>query len=104
MDLYTAVVLALSTGARSGELLSIRWTDVDLERGIITLHETKNGERRALQLRGHALELMRKRAKVRRIDTDLVFPSKVDPQLPINLRQPWEMALQRAAAGHLPSW
>jgi integrase len=96
LDLYPAVVLALSTGARSGELLSIRWKDVDLQRGIITLHETKNGERRSLPLRGHALNLMLERAKVRRIDTDLVFPSNVDPLRPINLRQPWETALQRA--------
>ena len=95
-DLYPAVVLALSTGARRMEIMALHWHQVDLQRGIITLHETKNGERRILPLAGHALELMRDRAKVRRIDTDLVFPSPQKPQNPIDLRAPWEAALARA--------
>src|SRR5262249_10456112 len=33
--LYTVVVLALSTGARRGELLSLHWSDVDLKRGVL---------------------------------------------------------------------
>jgi len=36
--LHTVVVLALATGARRGELLSLRWPDVDLERGTLTFH------------------------------------------------------------------
>lgn len=43
--LYPVVVLALSTGARKMEVLSLKWQDVDFERGVIVLHETKNGER-----------------------------------------------------------
>lgn len=73
-SLYAIVVLALSTGARKMELLSLTWKDVDLKRGTITLHETKNGERRSLPLTGMALDLIRQHAKVRRIDTTLVFP------------------------------
>jgi site-specific recombinase XerD len=34
-------------------------------------------------------------ARIRRIDTDLIFPGK-NPQQPIDLRKPWETALQRA--------
>lgn len=57
--LYMVVVLALSTGARRMELLGLHWKDVDLQRGVIILHETKNGERRVLTLSGHALKLMK---------------------------------------------
>src|SRR6266567_8267633 len=32
--LYTVVVLALSTGGRKNELLSLQWKDVDFKRGI----------------------------------------------------------------------
>jgi integrase len=39
----TIVVVALSTGARRGELLNLRWSDVDLKRGTLTFRETKNG-------------------------------------------------------------
>ena len=58
-QLYTIVVLALSTGARQGELLSLRWKDVDLKRGLIILEDTKNNDRRAIPLQGHALELIK---------------------------------------------
>jgi integrase len=94
-DLYPSVVLALSTGARQAEIMGLRWAQVDFARRAALLEETKNGERRVLPLTGHALELLRSRAKVRRIDTDLVFPG-ADPSKPVDLRSPWEAALKRA--------
>jgi integrase len=54
--LYTIVVLALATGARKMEVLTLTWRDVDLKRVLVTVHETKNGERRALPLTGHAFD------------------------------------------------
>ena len=96
-DLYLAVVLALSTGARRTEIMSLRWKQVDLKRGFITLEDTKNGERRALPLTGHALALVQDRAKIRRLDTDLLFPSRrVGAQRFINLRAPFDQAVKRA--------
>jgi len=74
-DLHTLVVCALCTGARAGELLGLTWRDVDFERKRAILNRTKNDERRALSLTGPALELLRERSKVRRIDSDLVFPA-----------------------------
>ena len=71
--LYPLVVLAVSTGARRGELLGLHWRDIDWSRGVAVLHETKNRERRAVPVRGHALELLRDMAKVRRMDTDFIF-------------------------------
>ena len=74
--LYVVVLLALSTGMRQGEILGLRWPDVDLSRGWILLHETKSGDRRGVPLRGAARESLEKWAKVRRLDTDKVFPLK----------------------------
>ncbi len=93
--LYLIVVLALSTGARKMEILSLTWSDVDLDRGVITLHETKNGERRILPLTGHAHHLMSDYAKLRHLHTKLVFPG-ANPKKPIDIRSPWETALKRA--------
>jgi integrase len=93
--LYMVVVLALSTGARRMELLGLHWKDVDLQRGVIILHETKNGERRVLTLSGHALELMKQHEKARNLNCDLVFPGK-NPKNPIDVRSTWETALKRA--------
>jgi integrase len=94
-DLYAAVVLALSTGARKMEIMGLRWPQVDLSRGVITLEETKNGERRVLPLAGAALLIMRERKKVRHIATDLVFPGH-NIHKPTDLRAPWEAALKAA--------
>jgi integrase len=94
--LYPVVVLALSTGMRQGEIMGLKWDDVDLHQGRITLHETKNGERRVVPLVGKALELLKEHGKVRRIDTPLVFPGRVKANKPIDLRAPWVAALKEA--------
>jgi integrase len=96
-DLHALVVCALCTGARAGELLGLTWRDVDLERYRATLHRTKNDERRALSLAGPALALLRERSKVRRIDTDRVFPHPTAKGRPFDYAKPFTAAL--AAAG-----
>ena len=98
--LYPVVVLALSTGMRQGEVMGLTWDDIDLNRGRAILHETKNGDRRAVHLSGHALEQVKELAKVRRLDTKMLFPERAragqKPQKPIDLRAPWEKALEKA--------
>lgn len=92
--LYPLVVVAISTGVRQGELLSLRWPDVDLEREVAVAHDTKNRERRALPLSGLALDLLRDLGKLRRLDTDLVFANnKGKATFP---RNAWESALKAA--------
>lgn len=93
--LYAVVLLALSTGARKMEILNLRWKDVDLNKGTAILHETKNGERRALPLSGPALDELRALSKVRRIDTTLIFPGR-NPKTPFEIRKPWIEVLQKA--------
>ncbi|MBF0359270.1 MAG: site-specific integrase, partial [Magnetococcales bacterium] len=92
--LYPIVVLALSTGGRKSEITGISWGDVDLRRGMVTLHDTKNGDRRSLTLASHALMVIKKLSKVRRIDTELLFPSDRYPSKPINFRHAWNKALE----------
>jgi integrase len=94
--LYTIVVLALSTGMRSGEIVSLTWPDIDLARGLITLQETKNGERRAVPLAHLALDLIKALGKVRRLDTNLLFPSPTKPKQPVEFRSAWHTALKHA--------
>jgi integrase len=42
--------MALTTGARKGELIGLRWVDVDLQRAEATVARTKNGDPRVLPL------------------------------------------------------
>jgi integrase len=93
--LYTVVVLALSTGARKGELLHLTWADVDLKRGMLTFRKTKNGETRAVPLTGYALDGLAQHAKIRRRDISLVFPNNTGTR-PLGIRDAFEGAVKRA--------
>lgn len=63
-DLTVFIELALGSGARAGELVNLRWADVDLEEGVAVLHQTKSGKRRAIPIRGRALAMLRSKARV----------------------------------------
>jgi integrase len=95
-DLYLAVLLSLTTGGRQGEVMSLRWEQIDFRRQVITLHETKNGERRSLPLVGEAFSLLKERSAVRNIKDDRIFPAteKAKKSEYIDLRRPWEAALK----------
>ena len=93
--LYPLVVLALATGMRQGEILALTWDRVDLHRGWITLDNTKNRERRGVPLNGYALAAMREYAKVRRLDSDVVFCA-TQGDGPVYLRTAWTPAVTAA--------
>jgi integrase len=93
--LYPLVVLALATGCRKRELLTLTWGDIDLRRERLLLRVTKNGEHRGIPLAPIALGVLRTLAKVRRLDTPLLFPRR-DGRQPVDLRYAWSQALQAA--------
>jgi len=57
--LHSLVVLAIETGMRFGELVSITWNNVDLAARTIHLPDTKNGHARTVPLSKRALEAIR---------------------------------------------
>jgi integrase len=73
--LYLIVLFAITTGMRRGELLGLRWQDIDLERRIAVLHNTKNGDRRSVPIVPEVADLLREHGKVRKIGNDQVFVS-----------------------------
>lgn len=93
--LHLIVVLALSTGARRGEILGLRWRDVDLQRGRLVFRETKNGECRVAPLRGTARDALRTLGEVRHNDSDWVFPS-LDGTRPRDIQTAWAKAVRAA--------
>ncbi len=97
-DLYLAVVLSLTTGARQSEIMSLRWPQIDFTRRVITLKqgETKNEDARALPLSGEAFTMLQARGKVRSLNDDRVFPPISSKAEVRNLRESWERALKAA--------
>lgn len=69
------VRIALETGMRSSEIVTLRRMQVDLKRRIVRLLETKNTSPRTVPLSTVATELFREALNhpVRPIDTDLIF-------------------------------
>ena len=81
--LHVFVLMALTTGARRGELLRLRWKDVDVDRGEAELEETKNGDRRILVLLPQVIaELARFAPKDAARSEALVFRSRLRPSQP----------------------
>lgn len=89
------VTLAVSTGMRQGEILSLRWRDINLSEKYLILLETKNNEPRRVYIHGQVLEQFKSYSQVRRIDTDLVFPAP-EANRPIDIRSAWESARKKA--------
>jgi integrase len=56
--LRAPMAFAACTGVRRGEMLSLRWMDVDLEHRRLYLRETKNGNLRVLPLSEAALSVL----------------------------------------------
>lgn len=95
--LHPIVVLALSTGMRRGEILGLRWRDVDFDSQRIVIQETKNGERRAVPLVGTALQLIDKlKINGRGSIDDFIFHSPEGSTKRCSIRTAWEKAIKRA--------
>ena len=106
--LYRLIVAALETGCRLGELLSLRWEDVDLTRGELRVR-ARNAKQRKLR---HIPIVARLRAvlDMARYDPaghrfgqrDHVFGDEVGRRLK-SQKKAWETAVLRAH-GHTPTW
>jgi integrase len=97
-SLHLAVVLALSTGARRMNVWSLRWSDIDLSEGkeTIVFLDTKNRSDVHLPLSGPVITLLLAHRKARRLDSNLLFPSKIDVQKPFDFKAPFARALKQA--------
>jgi len=67
-----ALSLVRLTGCRSGEVVAALWRDIDLDRGVWTIRETKNGGPHDVMLPRQAVELLKSRHGMDKVH---VFPS-----------------------------
>lgn len=54
--LMSVIILAIETAMRRGEIAALRIEDINLEKRIATLHETKNGDSRLVPLSSRAIQ------------------------------------------------
>lgn len=95
-NIYTAVTLALATGARAGNLRMLKWDDVDLKRWTLRFATTKNREPRYVPVVGSAQAILQGQFDKDPTQKGWVFKGSRDGA-PADLDRPWRLV--RAAAG-----
>ena len=92
--LYLLVLMALVTGARRGELLALRYEDLDLEAGTAHLRMTKNGQERVLPLTPAVIAEIRRFGKAK--PEALLFESVRRPGQPMKMSKFFNEAVHTA--------
>jgi integrase len=59
------IQFAIETGMRRGEIVRLQWRDVDFERRVAKLRDTKNGFDRVIPLSSRALEILERQTSKR---------------------------------------
>ena len=95
------IMLAIETGCRRGEILSLEWKDVDLFKRTVTVLGEKTEERRVIPLTQKAFELLktkeRGRSNVRPLKGDFVFTHPARRKVNFHtLRTAFEAAVGKA--------
>ena len=102
--LYLMVLIALTTGARKGEILNMRWSDVDFVERTIHLAKTKNGKPRKLPI---TLAVIEEMTRFREVGDSLIFHAtytrdpKGEKNRPFDPKKAWIRALERSGVGEI---
>lgn len=91
--LYLVVLMAITTGMRKAEIINLRWTDINFDKGLAKLATTKNGAPRINPIPAIALDELK---KFRQVGNGLIFASSCDSEKPFDFRVQWTRAMQRA--------
>jgi integrase len=89
--------LSLLTGCRKRELLNVRWSEIDLESGLLRLSATKNGRTHYVTLAAPVLLVQLPRAE----GNHHVFVGRKEGEVP-TIDQAWRRI--RSAAGAPDAW
>jgi integrase len=96
-DVLTPLALtALNTGMRKGEMLDLRWADIDFERAQLVVRgpTAKDRDTRRIPMNSELLDVLR-RWKLQANGNPLVFPGRSGDRRD-NVRKSWGAVLKRA--------
>lgn len=92
--LYLLLLMAITTGARRGELLGLRYRDLELDAKTASVATTKNGEPRVLPLTDAVVAEI-KRHGIPHADA-LLFPGRFRTSQPYAIEEAWRRCLHNA--------
>ena len=91
------IIFSLNTGLRLGELISLEWSRVDIDKKTIFIDKTKNGDRKTIPLNKNALKVINSLSKVRNIKNDYVFLNRRSGKInPVSLSVAFRRSLEKA--------
>lgn len=88
------VITALNTGMRKGEILNLRWDNIDLVHGFILLDITKNGDRREIPINGTLKGVLH--GITRRIDIPYIFHDSISGKPFQDVKRSYNTACRKA--------
>ena len=86
------IIAALNTGIRKGEILNLKWSNVDFKTGHILVEETKNGEIRRVPMNKKLTETLEGAKKLSK--SEYVFSDNGKPYR--DVKTGWWSALKKA--------
>jgi len=91
--LYLLVLMAITTGARRGELLSLRWNSLDIDKQTAYVLTSKNGEPKVLPLTKSVINELQ---RFNLTDSSLIFASETNPDKPFIFFKQWKRVRDKA--------
>ena len=91
--LYLLVMMAITTGSRKGELMNLRWVDIDFDRQTAYVETTKNGQPKVLPLTD---EVVKELNRFKEQEPALIFNSEIKPNKSYEFYKLWKKALEQA--------
>ena len=85
--------MAITSGARRGELLGLRWKDIDFERQTAYVQTSKNGNPKVLPLTDTVVKEL---TRFRQQDSSLIFNSEIKLDKAFHFNKQWKKALVEA--------
>lgn len=91
--LYLLILMAITTGSRKGELMNLRWSDIDLDRQTAYVETTKNGQPKVMPLTDDVVAELNTFSDK---ETEFIFNSDLKPDRPMCFTKQWMKALKLA--------
>ncbi len=94
-ELYIVVLIAITTGARYGEIVNLKWQHIDFKNNLFHFLDTKNGDDRGVPIPHIVQEELKAFSKVRSIKSDYIF-IRPDGKKLIYFRNQFDDAVENA--------
>ncbi|MBI3584017.1 MAG: tyrosine-type recombinase/integrase [Nitrospinae bacterium] len=100
-QLVDIVTIALLTGMRQGEVLNLKWSDIDLFKKAITVTKTKNKEPKTVPMSDTVYDILLKKSKVVSMSGYVFSTSKGTRIAARNLMRKWYKVLNKTGITNL---